>query len=911
MMRGRGTRRHPPRAWGEGGYRLLLHFFPREFRRRYSADLLDFYRERMRGAGRSRPARIAAWLHLLPDLFASAFAERFAWLHRDLERAPRVASDYSNRRENPMSILRQDVRYAVRGMCRRPGFTAIILATLALGIGANAAIFTVVNAVLLRPLPFAHPDRIVDLSHDDKGGGQTVSEPEFVDYQRGLPSLARVAAIAQGNVTITAADGDPMRGVATRVSRDFFDLLGVHPEVGRTFAPEEFAPASHAALAVISHRLWMQQFGGERSAVGKTLVVSGVRMTIIGVMPSRFAFPDRETEMWTAWKMNPDSLWTRNNHYLTLVGEIAPGKTLGQLRAEMRTLNGRWPKDFPETYAANAVIDRTATPIETQLFGPTRPYLLALLGAVGFILLIACVNVANLLLVRGEARRKEMAIRTALGASRARVARQLLTESLMLAVAGGALGIIVGWLGTRTLVALAPGDLPRADQIGVDGRVVAFTIAITVITGLAFGLLPAARVVGGDSADMLREGGKTSSHGASSVARRALVVTEIALAVIMLSGAGLLVRSLMKLRAIDLGFDPSRRMTLQVTLPSKKYNDTTAVAFFDDAIEKTRRLPGVASAAAVSYLPIDGSDNGWSIMLDGVVLKTIADAPYARPEHVTPSYFETMGIRVRRGRAFTDQDRDGAPYVAVISEGMARKMWPGVDPIGHTLKMFGDKAPWVTIVGVAADVRARGYQGDVPPTMYFPYAQSAKSAYIAPLSMTIVARVDGDPNAFALPMRRVVRDLDKVAAVSNVASMDDIVGDSIASRRFTTALLGAFAALALVLAGIGIYGVISYGVSQRRYEIGVRMAMGASPGSIVRLVAGEGGRMTAVGLIVGLAGAAAVQRLLASLLVGVTPTDAPTFVIVILLLGAVAALACAVPARRATAVSPTEALRNN
>ncbi len=899
-------------APGERVYRLLLLIYPKRFRQRFAADMIAFYRERLAidaSADTSDRRRLlSVWLQLVPDLVATALAERFVWLHRDVDPAPRLVRHYAHRREDTMSILRQDLSYALRGMARRPSFTAVVLGTLALGIGANAAIFTLVNAVLLRPLPFAEPERIVAFEHGEPYW--TVSEPEFVDYQRGVTALSKLAAYNSGDVTIAIPGTDPMRAVGTRVSRDFFGILGTRPEVGRVFAPDEYAPDAKVRVTVISHRLWVQQFAGDPRVVGRVVTLGVTPFTIIGVMPRTFTFPASETQFWTPWRLNPDSLWTRNNHYLSMIGQIAPGATIDRARAQVQTLNQRWMKDFPETYAPDHPIKGIVTPIRDFLFGPTRPYLIALLGAVAFILSIACVNVANLLLARGETRRKELAIRTALGASSSRIVRQMLTESLLLALFGAVLGVGIAWLGVRTLTAMAPDNVPRLDEVSVDYRVVLFTMGITVVTGLLFGLAPTLRGLRGDSADTLREGGKTASHGTSAPVRRALVIAEVALAVVMLTGAGLLVRSLIKLQKIDLGFDPSHVLTMQVTLPSRKYNDTTADAYFQQLLARASRLPGAQAAAAASYLPISGADPGWSIMIDGRVLKTIAESPSARPEHVTPEYFRAMSIRLIRGRGFTDQDRMGAPPVAVISEGMAKKLWPGVDPIGHTLKMFNDKAPWVTIVGVVADVRARGFQKEIPETMYFPYSQSGQSAYYMPLSMTVIVRATGRASTLTTPLRRVVRELDSSVPISAIATMDEIVGSSIADRRFATTLLAGFAALALALAGIGIYGVISYGVTQRTYEIGVRVAMGASPGSIMRLVMSEGGRMAVIGLALGLMAGFALDRLLRTMLVGVSATDVPTFIAVSAALAVVAAGACILPARRATAVSPTEALRN-
>ncbi|HEX4682329.1 MAG TPA: ABC transporter permease [Gemmatimonadaceae bacterium] len=898
-----------PRVAGERAYRMLLGLYPAAFRRRYTVDMLEFYRERMReaarGGGTLRP--FAVWLQLVPDLVASALAERFTWLHRDMDRAPAIVRTYSARREDTMSMLMQDVRFAARSMARRPMFSAIVLATLALGIGANAAIFTVVNAVLLRPLPFAHVDRIVDLSHE--APYSSVSEPEFIDYERGVPGLARLAAYNTPSILLAGGDGDPIRTYASRVSRDFFGIVGVRPFLGRVFVPDEFSPLSRARVAVIGHTLWVQQFGSDPQVVGKTLTISGTPVTIVGVMPAGYTFPDIDASLWLPWRLNPDSLWTRNNHYLRLVGLMLPNSSLSQVRAQVRTLESRWPAMYPETYMPGKPVVGVVTPIRDVLLGPTQPYLLALLAAVGFILLIACVNVANLLLVRGESRRKELAVRVALGASHGRIVRQMLTESMFLALLGAVLGTALAWLGTRVLASLAPADLPRIDQVGIDGRVVTFTIAMTVLTGVVFGAVPALQARRGATADTLREGGKTSAHGVSGVTRRALVITEITLAVVMLSGAGLLVRSLMRLQAMKLGFDPAGAMTMQVTVP-RTYGDTTADTFMSGLLIRLAGLPGVTSAGAVGALPISGSDNTWSIMIDNHVLKTIAESPGATPEQVTPDYFRAMRIALVRGRLFTRDDRMGAAPVAVISEAMAKQVWPGVDPIGHTLKMFNEKSPWVTIVGIVRDVRSRGIQQESPPTMYFPYSQTGSTAYSMPTSMTAVVRSANDPASLAAGMRAAVRALDANVAISRVATMRSVVGDSIASRRFATVLLAGFAALALILSGIGIYGVVSYGVSQRTYEIGVRVAMGASPRAIMRLVLEEGVRMAAIGLLLGLIGAVAVDRLLTSLLVGVSGHDAATFAGVSLVLALVAASACVMPARRATAVSPTEALRN-
>jgi predicted permease len=625
---------------GERLYRWLLRLYPRRFRDRYSSDMLAFYRERIQHDAPSRARFAAIWARLLPDLLLSACAERVTVASVGGRFVAQQTQTATLPPEEPMSILQQDVRFAFRGMMHRPGFTAVILATLALGIGANAAIFSVVDAVLLRPLAFARVDRLVDFTHE----GISVSEPEFVDYQRGVTALSKLAAYSRVEATLMAGD-QPIRARGTRISADFFEILGVKPIMGRTFARDEFSHLAKGSIIIISSALWRQQFAADPKIVGQKIQINGNPATIIGVMPSGAVLPDGGDTYWTRWRMNPDSLWTRNNHYLRLVGELKPGATLAQARTQVRTLNRQWMRDFPETYFPDHPITGQVTPIRDYLLGPTRPYMLALLGAVFFILLIACVNVANLLLVRGESRRKEFAIRTALGASGNRVVRQMLTESMLYAFFGAALGMAVAWIGVRALVLYAPRDLPRIDDIGVDYRVVAFTALMTLVTGVLFGLAPALRGKNGDSADSLRDGGKTSATGGSRVARRVLVVTEVALAVIMLTGAGLLLRSLVKLQAMELGFSPDNVLTMQLTIPPRRYNDTTADEFFRQVLERVRHLPGVQSAALDGALPISGDDSGWSIMLDGRVVKNISEAPYAKPEQVTPGYFQTLEFR--------------------------------------------------------------------------------------------------------------------------------------------------------------------------------------------------------------------------------------------------------------------------
>jgi len=939
--------RTPPRVPGERWYRRLLRAYPAAFRERYEEDMAEFYRDRWREArARGRRGALGAWVRAIGDValtapleHAAAGKKRLSALGARLNDGSRVSglgSDGSETRdprpETPQATatsiatyddtlrytedremlrsIEQDVRYALRGMARRPGFTAVVIATLALGIGANAAIFSVVNGILLRPLPFAQPERIVEVSHEDPYS--SVSEPEFMDYRRDARSFARLAAWAGADANLTGTDEPERIGVA-RVTDGFFATLGVRPALGRTFTPEEDAPGGPPAV-ILSDGLWRRRFGADPGIVGRTILLNGTARTVVGVMPRAFQYPAPEAAVWTPLRLNPDSLWTRNNHYLRAIGRLAPGATPAGAAAELNTMGRRWLRDYPEFYMPGKPLVAKVVPVREALLGATRPYLFALLGAVGFVLLIACVNVANLLLARGESRRKELAIRTALGASGRRLARQALTESALLALAGGALGLVVAWLGGRALLALAPSSIPRLDEVRIDLPVLAFTLAVALATGLLFGLAPALGAARGRSADTLKQAGKTSvSSGAARRTRSALVVAEVALAVVMLSGAGLMLRSLAKLQATEIGFDPSQVLAVQLSLPAREYDEPRAVQFVGELTRRVAAMPGVRATAVAGWLPMDGgggSGNNFSIMVDGRVLKNISEAPGTTPAQVTPAYFKAMGMRLRRGRGFTAADRADAPMVGVVSETMARQLWPGQDPIGHTVKMFMDEAPWITVVGVVEDVRARGFLEDLQPILYVPFAQADKSAYYTPRSMSLVVRTAGDPFAVAAAVRGAVRALDRNVPIPSVLSMDQVVAGSIASRRFSTVLLGAFAALALSLAGLGIYGVIAYAVSQRTYELGLRMALGAQRSAVLRLVVSDALRMTLVGLAIGLAGSLAVGHLVRSLLVGVPVADPPTLAAVAAALAGVALLASVLPARRATLVSPTEALRN-
>ncbi|HUQ81219.1 MAG TPA: ABC transporter permease [Gemmatimonadaceae bacterium] len=919
-----GNERETPLSAADRAYRLLLRLYPRDFREQFGGDMTDFFRDRRTAARRSGGAsRVAGvWVSAIVDVIGIATLERAAALARLLRGAREWWAEdpthinFDSGDEAMLATLAGDIRYAVRGMLTKRAFSAVVLATLALGIGANVAIFSVVNGVLLQPLPYKDADRIVQIGHVDRYA--TVSEPEFVDYRDGTKRFERMAAFAQEAATLTD-DRDPERVTVGKVSDGFFSILQVPAALGRTFTPEEdLRHGSPRRAVVLSHGLWTRRFGSDSSVVGKQIRLDDVSVTVVGVMPERFAFPSTEISVWTPLRLNYDTLWTRNNHYLTLIARLKPGVPVAAANTDLNTLAKQFVRDYPNVYGQKEPLVAAATPLPDQLLGKTRPYLFALLGAVGFVLLIACVNVANLLLARGEARQKELAIRTALGASRSRLARQVLTESALYAVVGGALGVALAWWAQQLLRAAAPASIPRVDEVSINGGVLAFALVVTTVTGVLFGLIPALRGSRGDAIRSLRSGGKTSSQAGLGKARGVLVVSEVALAVVLLTGAGLMLRSLWRLQSIELGIKPENVLTMSVSFPEPRaaLNEPAGpqratAQFYRDLIGRAGSLPGVRSAGAVGYLPIADGYSIWSILVDGGPVVPVSQAPSAMPQQVTPGYFRTMGISVLRGREFTDADREDAPLVAMVNEAAAKKLWPGKSPIGGTIKMLSKTAPWATVVGVVKDVRSAGYQQDVEPTMYFPHAQAGKSAYYTPAEMSLVIKTVGDPTAVAAPVRNIVKQLSAVTPVSRVQTMEQVVSASVASRRFSTELLAGFAGLALLLAGLGIYGVIAYDVSQRTQEIGLRMALGAQTGQVAGMMLGRGVRLVAIGLGLGVVGSLAVTGLLESLLVDVSRLDPLTIGGVVVVLAIVAAAAAYLPARRASAVDPMVALRRD
>jgi putative ABC transport system permease protein len=912
-------RRTKPRGASERLYRALLHAYSRDFRDEFGDAMVEFHRDRLAHA-RSEPGlwgTVRVWAYVAADLLRNALPTRVDSVRRHIRRR---ADERAALRQTPslmharkeelmLSSVMHDIRFALRGMRRTPAFTLTVLATLALGIGGSVATFSAVNGVLLEPLPFRDPARLVRLQHVEPY--QTVSEPEFVDYRRDAKSFARLAAYNSASALISAGSGGagatPERIRVLQVTDDFFATLGATLLLGRTFTAEEERRGG-PPVVVISHGLWTRRFAGDSTAVGKQIVMNDRPRTVVGVLAPGAEFPSDEFSVWSPKRLNYDTLWTRNNHYLTVIGRLAPDASAQQASTEVRALALRMSRDFPEVYSPEKPLVASVMPLLSHTVAEVRPYLVTLFGAVLFVLLIACVNVANLLLARGEARRKELAIRSALGASGFRVARQALVESLLLAVIGGAAGVTLAALAVRVLRSVVPANVPRADGISIEPPVLLFALVITLVTGLLFGMMPAMRSVRHDSAETLKQGGKTSSTRGLGRLRSALVVSEVALSVVTLAGAGLMLRSLWNLQAIDLGFRPDNVLAVSIAAPVS-YTPVQSIALYLRLTEDVRALPGVVQAAAVEDMPILECCSGWSILIDNAPMTSVANSPAATPQKVTPGYFEVMRVGVVRGRAFNATDDENAPPVVVVNETMARTLWPGKDAIGGTVKMLNETSPKATVVGVVRDERLAGFLKPAPATMYFPQAQAGRSAYYVPAWMWLVVRTSGDPAAIAPSVRNVIHRVEPLAAIGRVQTMDEVVAGSVAARRFATALIAGFAAVALLLAGIGIYGVIAYSVSQREFEIGLRLALGATPTVVARQFLGEGLRTAMIGAVVGLVVALATTQLLRAMFVEVSPTDPVTLASVTLLLVLVALTASWLPARWASAVDPLRAMK--
>ncbi|HEX6132655.1 MAG TPA: ABC transporter permease [Longimicrobiales bacterium] len=817
-----------------------------------------------------------------------------------------------------MDLLRQEVHHAIRRLGRRPAFTAIALLTLGLGIGANAAIYSVIRGVLLRPLPYGEPDRLALVMNTRAGEtGSWLSEPEALEYREGVSSFEHFAVWSAGTANIGSGSGDAERVATASVSEGMFEVFGVEPAAGRYFAAEEWRRGG-PPVVVLGHALWQRRFGGDRDIVGTDILVNNTARTVVGVLPAAVSVPlDYEstvpTELYMPLPLAADSLLgERGSHYLYGMARLRAGATIARANAELDLITRRWVTDG--LVHAAAELGALAEPLRDAVVGNVRPLLLLVAGAVGFVLLIACANVANLLLARAEERRREVAVRASLGASRARIMAQLLTESGVLAVGGGALGLLIALAGVRGLVALDPASIPRIGDVHLDGAALVFTATVSLLAGVLFGLVPALQLSRPDLNTELREGGRSMSGGrARQRFRSGLVVAELALSVMLVIGAGLMIRTFAALRQIDLGFDQQSALTAELSLPLAGYEDAIRVErFFGELVDEVRQLPGVVSAAAGRLLPLTGEIGNWSITIEGQARRP-EENPNGDWQIVTDGYFETMGMRLLSGRLFEPADRRGAPPVAVISRAMADTYWPGGRALGSRFRLGTDpNRPWITIVGVVEDVRHNAATETPRTEMYVPHAQWVEASTSgARRTMVLVARTAADPLALVPRIRELVRRRDADVPLSNVRTLDDIVAAEFSSTTFVMLLLAVFAGVALTLAAIGIYGVISYSVSQRTHEMGIRMALGATSSDVLRLVVGGGAALVGVGIAVGLGGSLAISRLMTSALYGVAPIDPLTFTIVPALLGSVALLACWVPSRRAAATPPVVALRSD
>jgi putative ABC transport system permease protein len=802
-----------------------------------------------------------------------------------------------------MTTLIQDLRYGIRMLLRNPGFTFVAVLALTLGIGADSAIFSVVNAVLLRPLPYPESEKLVILrERSPQLEGMSVAYPNFIDWRDQNNAFENIGVYRPNSYNLTGA-GEPERLVGAQVSADAFAALKVSAARGRVFTNDEDKPGT-TPVVVLSHGFWQRRFGSDPNILDQTLTLDGRSFTVIGVMPPGFQFPRDGTELWTpVGQASKNPGWeSRGNHPgLAGIARLKPGLTLQLARDDMDIVAANLEKQYPDSNTGSRV---SITPALEVAVRGMRTALLVLLGAVAFVLLIACANVANLLLARATTRLKEIAIRTALGASRGRIIRQLLTESVLLSAAGGALGLLLARWGVKFIVAVSPNSIPRSTEIDLDGRVVAFTIGVSLLTGVIFGLVPALQSSKPDLNDTLKDAGRGSTSS-RHLFRSGLVVSEVALTLMLLIGAGLMIRSFYRLQKVDPGFNYDRMLTFNVSLPPKKYpEDQQKVSFFEQLTEKLRALPGVQTVGVSSGLPL--GNNGWqtSFRIEGQPEPEKGHVPLTEACIATPDYFQAMGITLLKGRNFSDQDVKDSPPVAIVDEEFARRHWPGEEPVGKQFKTGGDKGPPITVVGIVRRVKMDGLNEDSNRVQsYYPMRQLVNGG------MTVVVKTAIDPMGLVSAARQQVLALDADQPVYGVSTMEQLRADSIAPDRLTLMLLATFAAVALILAGVGIYGVMAYSVTQRTHEIGIRMALGARQSNVLGMVIRQGMKPAVVGLAIGLAGSWLATRAMASLLFGVSATDPLTFVVISAVLAGVALGACLAPARRATKVDPMIALR--
>ena len=821
-----------------------------------------------------------------------------------------------------MSALWQDLRFSFRSFAKNPGFTAVVVMTLALGIGANTAIFSVLNAAVLRPLPYADPDRLVMVFTyfpSQQEESFPMSAPEFLEYKSMTGSYEALAAVASNAVSVAGAN-EPIQARAMFATADIFPVLGVPPMLGSVFTEAEDLPGAESNVVVLSHELWRRAFNAAPDLVGKTIDVDSEPHTVLGIMPPDFDLLESDIELWLPMGFDPENLGSRGGHNFRVVGRLADGIDLGQATAELSGVYVKWD-DVAANQHHPGVGDERNHPMEIHplkivAIGDTRPAMFMLLGIVGFILLIACANVANLLLARAETRQKELAVRLALGAQKWRMIRQLLTESVTLATIGGGVGLVLAYWILRVMLAFVPDQIPRVDEVTVDQTVLVFTLLVSVATGVLFGLAPMVRVSMPKLHNALKAGGNRNTEGAERHRfRNLLVVSEIALALVLIAGAGLMIRSFAQLNKVDPGFDPRGVLTLDLTLPEASYPDNAQVTqFYESLIESASALPGVTSAAVSWGLPPRRNPNFNSHRIESLYL--------ADPEASTPNfdfmqiasaeYFQTLGMTLVQGELYSDHDTFDTAGVVVINQALAAKYWPDRSPIGDRISDWSPEPNWLTIIGVVADAKQHGMENEVGSEYFIPHRQIPKFGF-APRGMSLIVKTAGDPLAQAEPIRNIVRGMDDTLPLANIETMDQAVYDSIAFQRFMTMLLTTFGILATCLATVGIYSVMAFSVAQRTNEFGIRMALGAQRGDVLKHVLIQGSVLASAGIAIGLAFALGLARFLSAqldaILFDLSPSDPVTLIAVSALLVATAIVACVVPARRATRVDPMVALR--
>jgi putative ABC transport system permease protein len=799
----------------------------------------------------------------------------------------------------------QDLRFGLRMLLKQPGFTLIAVLTLALGIGANTAIFSVVNALLLRPLPYVESERLVLLSERSREGERLdVAYPNFADWQTRAQSFVGMAATYTGSFSRTGVE-KPERLEGYVGNWNFFQLLGVNPQLGRLFTEADDHYGA-ARTVILTHALWQTRFGAEANVIGQAILLNGDSYTVIGVLPPGFEYLEAaDVYVPIGLFLAPDSpLANRGNSaYLHGVARLKPGVTVEQANSEMATLGQQLAQEYPKVNEGKSA---QAERLQDVMSESVRQSLWILLGAVGFILLIACINVANLLLVRAAERQKEFAVRQALGAGRRRIVRQLLSESLLVAGLGGACGFLVGWWMLQGLIALAPPEIPQLSRVGLDKTVLLFTLGIAVLTSLLCGLLPALQSSKIDLQTALKAGGRLTTGTGREGMRKALMIAEVSLSLVLLVGAGLLVRSMYNLLNVDLGFNADKLLTMRVSLSEGRYNAGTRCVFYDECLARVRAVPGVRDAALTMSLPIRGASWSRVFIASDKPVPSRADLPHSDNIPVSQNYFETMGIRLMRGRSFSAADTTESAPVVVINETLARGIWPGEDPIGKRLKQSfpENEAPWREVIGVVDDIKLNGVDQPTSMQTYLPYAQEPRP------SVGVVVRTHDNPRAVAASVEQAIHSIDNGLPVYSIWTMDQLLSNSLAQRRLTLVLLASFAALALLLASVGVYGVISYAVRQRTHELVIRIALGAQASDVLTLILAQGLKLVLLGVALGLVAALALTRFLESLLFGVRPTDPLTFIVIAGALLCIALLACWIPARRATKVDPMVALRH-